>query len=216
MHRQPWLTPRVRPPFTRFFPLQGIALKHTIGYSGSMNTLPELLTPGRLWVASTPRSAMRLLLGLAARQALESDVRVLDCGNCFNVYTVTQEIHQHTLYTTAALRRISVARAFTCYQVTTLLESTPQDATPTLALDLLATFHDESVALGERRRLLDRNVAALRRLSRQGSVMVSIHPKASYAPGDPSAGDLSEVLEEAADQVWHFEAQAPAPVLRLF
>ena len=178
-----------------------------------MNTLPELV-PGRLWVVSTPHSAMRLLLGLAARLALESSVRVLDCGNCFNVYTVTQELHQRTLYTTAALRRISVARAFTCYQVTTLLESTPQDATPTLVLDLLTTFHDESVAPGERRRLLDRNVVALRRLSRQGSVMVSVHPKGS-AP-EQTAGGLYEILEEAADQVWRFEAQAPAPVLRLF
>jgi hypothetical protein len=178
-----------------------------------MNTLPELV-PGRLWVVSTPHSAMRLLLGLAARLALESTVRVLDCGNCFNVYTVTQVIHQRTLDTTAALRRISVARAFTCYQVTTLLEGTPQDATPTLVLDLLATFHDESVSPGERQRLLDRNVAALRRLSQQGSVMVSIHPKGS-AP-EPAARGLHEVLEEAADQVWRFEVQAPAPILRLF
>jgi hypothetical protein len=183
-----------------------------------MNTLPEL-APGRLWVVSTPHSAMRLLLSLAARIALESSVRVLDCGNCFNVYTVTQELHQHTMHTTPALRRISVARAFTCYQVTTLLESTPQDATPTLVLDLLATFHDESVKPGERRRLLDRNVAALRRLSRQGSVMVSIHPKVSRAPDaaqEQAAGGFYEVLEEAADQVWRFEAQAPTPILRLF
>ena len=178
-----------------------------------MNTLPELV-PGWLWVVSTPHSAMRLLLGLAARLALESSVRVLDCGNCFNVYTVTQALHQRTMNTTAALRRISVARAFTCYQVTTLLESTPQDATPTLVLDLLTTFHDESVAPGERRRLLDRNVVALRRLSRQGSVMVSVHPKGS-AP-EQTAGGLYEILEEAADQVWRFEAQAPTPILRLF
>jgi len=179
-----------------------------------MNTLPELLTPGRLWVVSTPHSAIRLLLGLAARQALESAVRVLDCGNCFNVYTVTQVLHQHTLHITQALERISVRRAFTCYQVTTLLESTPQDATPTLVLDLLSTFHDESVPAGERRRLLDINVAALHRLSRQGSVMVSIHPKGSAQ--EPTAGGLYEALEEAADQVWRLEEQAPAPVLRLF
>jgi hypothetical protein len=161
---------------------------------------------------------MRLLLELAARLALTSSVRVLDCGNCFNVYTVTQALHQRTMHTTPALRRISVARAFTCYQVTTLLESTPQDATPTLVLDLLSTFHDESVPEGERRRLLDINVAALHRLSRQGSVLVSIHPK-SPQPGaaqDQTASGLYEILEEAADQVWHLEAQAPAPALRLF
>ncbi len=185
-----------------------------------MNTLPELV-PGRLWVVSAPRSAMRLLLDLAARLALAGALRVLDCGNCFNVYTVTQALHQHTMDTTAALKRISVARAFTCYQVTTLLESTPQDSTPTLVLDLLSTFYDESVSPGERRRLLDRNVTALRRLSRQGSVLVSIHPKGSHdpkssLPGSQTGDEFTEILEEAAGQVWRFEPQAPAPILRLF
>ena len=186
-----------------------------------MNTLPDLI-PGRLWVVSAPHNAIRLLLDLAARLALESPVRVLDGGNCFNVYTVAQDLRRRTLHTTAALSRISVARAFTCYQVTTLLESTPESSTPTLVLDLLATFHDESVSPGERRRLLDRNVTELRRLSRQGSVMVSIHPKglqASKRPGtaqEQAANGLYELLEEAAGQVWHLDPETPAPVLRLF
>jgi hypothetical protein len=179
-----------------------------------MNTLPELVPgPGPYVVVRAPRSTMRLLLDMAARLALAGAVRVLDCGNCFNVYTVTQALHQHTMDTTAALKRISVARAFTCYQVTALLETTPQDPTPTLVLDLLSTFYDESVALGERRRLLDRNVRALRRLSRQGSVLVSIHPG---GPQAQACGGLVEAVEEAADQVWHFEAPDPAPLLRLF
>ncbi len=179
-----------------------------------MNTLPELVPgPGSYGVVSAPRSAMRLLLGLAARLALAGTLRVLDCGNCFNVYTVTQALHQHTMDTTAALKRISVARAFTCYQVTALLESTPQDSTPTLVLDLLSTFYDESVSLGERRRLLDRNVTALRRLSREGSVLVSIHPGGAQAQ---ACSGLVEAVEEAAGQVWRIEPQAPAPILRLF
>jgi len=187
-----------------------------------MNTLPELVPgPGPYGLVRAPRSAMRLLLSMAARLALAGAVRVLDCGNCFNVYTVTQALHQRTMDTTTALKRISVARAFTCYQVTTLLESTPQDSTPTLVLDLLATFHDESVSFGERRRLLDRNVVALRRLSQQGSVLVSIHPEGSHdpkssLPGGQTDDEFTEILEEAADQVWRIEPQAPAPILRLF
>ena len=187
-----------------------------------MNTLPELVPgPGPYGLVRAPHSAMRLLLSMAARLALAGAVRVLDCGNCFNVYTVTQALHQRTMDTTTALKRISVARAFTCYQVTTLLESTPQDSTPTLVLDLLATFHDESVSFGERRRLLDRNVVALRRLSQQGSVLVSIHPEGSHdpkssLPGGQTDDEFTEILEEAADQVWRIEPQAPAPILRLF
>jgi len=193
-----------------------------------MNTLPELVPgPGHYGVVSAPRNAMRLLLDMAARLALAGALRVLDCGNCFNVYTVTQALHQQTMDTTDALRRISVARAFTCYQVTTLLESTPQDSTPTLVLDLLSTFYDESVSPGERRRLLERNVTALRRLSQQGSVLVSIHPKGSHdpegshdpkssLPGSQTGDEFTEILEEAAGQVWRFEPQAPPPILRLF
>ncbi len=182
-----------------------------------MNTLPELLTPGRpgsYGVVSAPRSAMRQLLELAAHLALQSSVRVLDCGNCFNVYTVAQALHQHMLNTTEALQRIRVSRAFTCYQAIALLERTPQEATPTLALDLLASFLDESVSLGERRRLLERGVTDLKRLSRGGSVLVSIHPQGGAQ--ESAAGGLFAALEEAAGEVWRLEAPPPASLLRLF
>ena len=177
-----------------------------------MNTLLPDLVPGQLWVISLPRGSARLLLDLAAQLALEAPLRVLDGGNCFNVYTVAQALRRRTPRVYAALGRINVARAFTCYQVTTLLENTPADLSPTLALDLLATFYDESVPLGERRRLLQKNVAELRRLSRQGSVLVSISPP---PPEARQSAVLYETLIDSADRLSRLELPQPAPVLRL-
>src|SRR4030065_337535 len=62
------------------------------------------------------------LMGLAARLAQRAPLRVLDGGNCFNAYIVALALRQQTTDVTAALERIRVSRAFTCYQMVTLLE----------------------------------------------------------------------------------------------
>ena len=77
-------------------------------------------------------------------------VRILDGGNRFNAYTVARAARGQP----EVLKRITVARAFTCYQVRSLLESTPAIPVPFVVLDLLSTFYDESVQVGERKRLL--------------------------------------------------------------
>jgi hypothetical protein len=48
---------------------------------------------------------------------------------------------------------VRLSRAFTCYQMLALLAETPAGGPPTLVLDLLDTFYDESVPLHESRRL---------------------------------------------------------------
>jgi hypothetical protein len=119
------------------------------GYAGGMNTLlPDLIT-GRLSLVVLPPGTIRMLLELVARLARRRPLRVLDGGNCFNAYIVARELGRHTREVETALERIQVARAFTCYQVLTLLAETPADGVPTLVLQLLDTFHDENVSLVE-------------------------------------------------------------------
>jgi len=83
-------------------------------------------------------------LGPQAQAGEHAGVHVLDGGNRFNGYTLAraacgrQEI----------LNRITVARAFTCFQMLALLESTPASDGPFVILDLLRTFYDESVQAG--------------------------------------------------------------------
>jgi hypothetical protein len=76
----------------------------------------------------------------AARLALNGPVRVLDGGNRFNVYPVAQAVRRLTPRLEETLSHMSLSRAFTCYQMLTLLEETPADPVPTLVLDLLSTF----------------------------------------------------------------------------
>ena len=61
------------------------------------------------------------MLDLAAQLALHGAVRILDAGNQSNVYPIAQRLRRSTVDVNAALRRIQVQRAFTCYQVAALL-----------------------------------------------------------------------------------------------
>ena len=119
--------------------------------------------------------------------------------------------HPHTLK--QALARISLARAFTCYQMLTLLSETPAiPHQPTLALDLLATFYDESVQAADALHLLENCLADLRRLSAQAPVMVSARPPRpgrgftyGFTP-EFARPELMETLKSAADEIVTWEA----------
>jgi hypothetical protein len=138
-------------------------------------------------------------------------VRLLDAGNCFDGYGLARQLRQQTSYWRQALERVSVARAFTCYQVETLLSESLSDLSPVLVLNLLDTFYDENVKLAERLRLLDISLAELRRLCRLASVAVS-----ASQPKPGQAGELLELLTAAAGQVWSYEEPQPVEPLRLF
>ena len=103
-----------------------------------MNLLPDPL-PGQFSLAVLPHGSTRQVLQVVARLALRGSLRVLDGGNRFNAYTVALALRQHTIEAGAVLEQIHVARAFTCYQVVTLLTQTPAIPRPTLVLDMLAT-----------------------------------------------------------------------------
>jgi hypothetical protein len=180
--------------------------------------LPEPL-PGRFTLVVAPHSATRLLLERAALLALRGPLRVLDGGNCFNVYVVAQALRRRSPQIQQALGRILLSRAFTCYQVLALLEDSVgtvvSDATrPLLFLDLLATFRDENVRMEERRRLLQMVMVYLRRLAGEAPVLVSVTPAGG---GDAVLHDeLLMLLEDAADPVWRFNPPPPQLLMRLF
>jgi hypothetical protein len=148
---------------------------------------------------------------LTARLALTGRVRLLDAGNCFDGYGLARQLRQQTSYWQPALERVSVARAFTCYQVETLLSESVADFSPILVLNLLDTFYDENVKLAERVRLLEVSLAEIRRLCRAASVAVS-----TCLPTRDQPGELLEMLEGAAAQVWSYEEPQPVEPLRLF
>jgi hypothetical protein len=107
------------------------------------------------------------------------------------------------------LERIQIARAFTCYQMLTLLEEMPTARLPILVLDLLATFYDENISIGEAIRLVKGCALHLQRLSDQAPVVVSIRSPHRHSPADERQ-ILREILQAAVQRVWEIEI-SPEP-----
>lgn len=209
-----------------------------------MDLIPEPIT-GQFTLVVLPRGAAGLMLRAAARLACRGPLRVLDCGNCFNTYQVALELRRLGADPLeAALERIRAARAFTCYQALTLLETSPALPTPTLVLDLLGTFRDESVALPERRRLLRGAIDHLQRLAEVAPLLVSVSPRpeaagarvgigalrldaprmaapgrrdaAACLPGAAVDDEFLTTLESAAGRYWRFGPPPPVIPMKLF
>jgi hypothetical protein len=174
------------------------------------------------------------MVDLVARLVQRGPVYVIDGNNRFNAYLCSRAIARllqpteaqapapHSVVSSelarreslgSALARVYVARAFTCYQMLTLLGETPASTKPTLVLDFLATFYDESVSTVEAQRLLKDCVVHLQRLSALAPVLASARPPRQQA-GDRLA--LLGILEAAAHRTWRIEAyQAPSRQLSM-
>lgn len=166
---------------------------------------------GNLLLVVAPHAAAPLIWELAARLAVNGAVRVLDGGNRFNVYPVARALRRLTSDLDAALKRITLSRAFTCYQMLALLQESPSSnaPVPTLLLDFLATFYDENVTLPESQRLVAACVPHLKRLSACAPLIISVKPPAPIAA---ERQVLIGQLQQVADQSWTLEA--PAPVVQ--
>lgn len=173
---------------------------------------PLRVKPTGGWILLVgPHQVNAAMLQAIARLGQAGQVRVLDGGNRFNAYTVARLARGRP----QVMDRITVSRAFTCYQVRSLLESTPASAGPFAILDLLNTFYDESVQAGERKRLLRACLTHLERLGQSCGGAASVHP-----PKVPSqaALEMLAMLQEASADTYFIQplaAASPEP-LRLF
>jgi len=214
---QRWLTQQVKSIIPPCLPRQGIVFIKRAGYPVGMNTNIEpqsteqiAVRTGNWLLVVGPRAICPTLLALTARLAEAGPVRVVDGGNRFNVYTVARAARGRS----EVLNRITVSRAFTCYQALSLLESTPAIQAPFVVLDLLNTFYDENVQAGERKRLLGQCLTNLDRLEKESSGLVSVHPAAVHSQ---TGRELLEMIQAAARDSYHVQMAAPAlEPMRLF
>ncbi len=165
-----------------------------------MNTSLDF-QPGRWALVVLPHGGHSQLLAAAGRLACRGPITILDGGNRCNVYTLARAVGGRP----EALERITLSRAFTCYQMAALLEDTPAGTAPIILLDLLSTFYDETVSAFERRRLLNGCLTHLRRLSQGAGVVVSVCTPRIASPENDA---LLAALRAGADGVW-----SPAPAL---
>lgn len=185
-------------------------------YSRAMDITLKL-SSARLHLVLAERGMRRqVMTGLTAHLAQHSAVRLLDGGNSFDGYALARLLHQQGPQWRLALDRIRVARAFTCYQMATLLAQTDALPRPTLVLDLLDTFADENTPFADRQRLLELCLVDLQRLCQPAQVAVSV----CMPPPSPQAEQLVERLTAAVVQadgeVWSFAAPISEPQPRLF
>ena len=175
-----------------------------------MNNLPDV-NPGKILLLVGPKAERELMLDLTAVLALQNSVCILDGGNSFNVYHVARQMRRHTHELEEALARISVARAFTCYQIVALLAQTAVSPAPTLVIDLLATFYDESVSLNESYRLLHLATTHIQRLQQQAPIVITIRP----SPLAERVGLINHLIQ-IADRVHIHEEPKPVQQPTLF
>lgn len=167
-----------------------------------MDLLPALRTD-KLLVVLAPQAAREESMTLIAELALRNAVTVLDGGNRFNAYQVTRHLRRKTVGISIASSRLFIRRAFTCYEMDTLIADTPSLAYPTIILDLLHTFYDDHTSAQESCRLLDSCIRQIRRLQTSAPVTVTLAP-----PTTKERAFLIDRVCEAADQVYTPELPA--------
>lgn len=167
-----------------------------------MNFL-STLSPGGLQALIAPNPFReRVVTRFIADLALQGPVQVLDGGNRFDVLSLNRELRGRGRDFYSPLQGVQVARAFTCYQVVTLLEETAGGELPTLVLHPLTTFEDESVPRAERLRLLETALHWLEKSARQAPVLLVLRPR-------PQEDPFLARLAGAVDRVWTFEQPRP-------
>ncbi|MBT7080217.1 MAG: hypothetical protein HN929_01920 [Chloroflexi bacterium] len=161
-----------------------------------MNILPAL-KPQTLIVAIAPHAGRELASQLMAELALLGPVTILDSGNRIQPYRVAHLLRRKTIQIAGAVERISIRRAFTCYQTLALLQSAEAQPHPYLLLDLLHSFYDEQVSDREAGRLMNLCLQEIKRLNQQAPLGILLAP-----PMLEERAFLVEMVCEQADEIY--------------
>jgi hypothetical protein len=156
-----------------------------------MEILPALKT-GKLIVVYAPDAARTESMMLIAELGLRGAATILDGGNRYRPYQVATLLRRKTVDVSTTANRLISRRAFTCYEMNTLLSSTPALNQLYLILDLLNTFYDDHISIHEADRLLKSCLSQIQRLVLTGPVVVTLAP--------PLAEERSFLLEQVFKQ----------------
>jgi hypothetical protein len=140
---------------------------------------------------------------IAQLAGLGQPVYVVDGDNSFRSYHIARYARDLKLDPRLALAQVQVSRAFTCYQLTEIVERLSHRAetltcTGIVCLGLLGTLYDEDVAWPEAQRLLREVIAHLNVLAERWPVIVTVRPPSSKAQ---NRLELIQLLMQRADLV---------------
>ena len=177
-------------------------------YNKNMNISLQEINHNQFVVLAFPRYRVRDIFALMADLAQHGTIRVIDGGNLFNVLTLNRAIRRKTNRVEEVLGRTYISRAFTCFQMESMLHSLSDYRCPIFVLDLLYTFYDESVDDEQSRRLLADAIRHLKQASESSPVLVCVFPPAKVN----KRPFLMEMLLGAANSVWQSETKPAAPL----
>jgi hypothetical protein len=164
---------------------------------------------GTINLVIAPHAGIILVDEVVARLSLNSPVRLIDCGNRANAFPIAKVIRTLTTNINTALENIQISRAFTCYQVSSMLHQEPNaQGLPILVVDLLSTFLDEDVSLIESRRLLAQSIIDLHRLSQTSPALITIKPLLTVST---DRLPLLNALVDIAATTFRLEEPSPLP-----
>lgn len=195
---------------------------------GKGNPLEEILL--RLTLNEIPSAPKKILFrgegigGIASYTAgwmagQGMDVIVLDGANRFDPYAVSSYARRASISPEEILKRIRVARAFTCYQMATLMgeklfsvlgaiREMPLQRIRVIVLGPLATFQDEDVPEREVQPLFEKALHTVERMAAEGVTFflfqssVSHHSKRAF---------LMKRLFQFSDLVWRISLEDQGP-----
>ena len=96
-----------------------------------MQITPHDIQSSNVYLLEAPHKLSRRMMNeLAAHLALEGPVQVLDGGNFFDAYTIARQVRRRTHHLKEVLEQLGIARAFTCYQMVSLLAAQKERPMP--------------------------------------------------------------------------------------
>jgi hypothetical protein len=175
---------------------------------------PLSLNPGDLVLSlGTYKSQMGLINDLIVQAAFESPGWVLDGGNRVAPYHFARLIRQKTPAIYPILNRIQIARAFTCFQVVTLLTQTQYPEGIVFILDVLTTFEDEVIPTHQRNFLLRQVLTNINRLRSTAAVFMTIGRSETL---ELLPTEMLDQLKSQASRVFAPLVPVQSDTLRLF
>jgi hypothetical protein len=173
--------------------LQNLIVKHTLPTAHFSLNIPGVddifpgLLPGDFAVLYGSQSVVSLTLLLCVRAqlpvqlgGLASNVVFIDGGNSFRLYRIARFAQLHQLNPKEALERIFISRAFTAYQLTSLimekLEETVKiyNAKLVVISDVAGFFLDSDVPAEEAQKIYSQIVAYLSNFAKKYQIIIVV------------------------------------------
>jgi hypothetical protein len=162
-----------------------------------------------LIAGARPEDLTVYLSAFAAAQGFE--VRVADGANAFDPYIVSRFARREGFPPDELLKKIRIARAFTCHQFTTLvrerlaIRTSEEQASLIVLLGPCTLFADEDVPGEEAALLFRKMLASVEKMSRRGVFFLMSQ---SFLRGNKNRSFLWRELTGAADAVLKLKAEA--------